>query len=272
MQELKDRVAVVTGGGSGIGRGMAHAFADAGMRVVLADIESDAAERVRREVEERGVPCLATQTDVTRREDLVALADHVYDAFGACHLLCNNAGVATFAAMDASSADDWSWVLAVNLHGVVHGLQAFLPRMREQAGEKHVVNTASIAALGGFPGLGPYVASKHAVLGISETLRLEGRTYELSCSVLCPGNVNTGIVASARNRQPDFGGPEAQQDAEYREAIERGMDPLDVGRMVRQAVLDDDAFIFTHPESRRIVERRYQAMCEAYDKTERRGS
>lgn len=268
MRELRDRVAVVTGGGSGIGRGMALAFGEAGMHVVVADIEGPAAVAVRQELIGMGVRALAVRTDVSRREDLDILADRVYDTFGACHLLCNNAGVATIGPLHRTRDEDWRWVLGVNLYGVIHGLQACLPRMKRQEGEKHVVNTGSIAAVGPVPGFGPYVASKHAVLGLSDTLRAEGVAYGLSCSVLCPGNVRTGIVGSGRNRQAAYGGRDDQVNPDVQRAIDEGMDPLEVGRIVRQAVLDDDLFIFTHADSRDAIERRYEAMRAAQQKAE----
>ena len=173
MKQLRDRVALVTGGGSGIGRGMALAFADSGMHVVIADIEEDAARKVAGEVEQRGVRSLPVQVDVTDRAAVEALAERSFAELGAVHVLCNNAGVAVFGPLDQMSDEDWRFVLSVNLEGVVHGLQAFLPRMRELEGEKHVVNTASGAGLIAFPTLGVYTATKYAVVGISETLRAD---------------------------------------------------------------------------------------------------
>ena len=265
MKDLAGRVAVVTGGGSGIGRGMALAFAEAGMHVAVADIDPAAAEAVRNELAARGTTALAVPTDVVERDGVEALAERVYAELGATHVLCNNAGVATFGPMDRTSDLDWEWVLGVNLRGVVHGLQAFLPRMKAQPGEKHVVNTASIAGMVPYEALGPYVASKYAVVGISESLRVEGAAYGLGCSVLCPGNVKTGIVSSARNRQPMMGGPNDTAYPEVQRQIDEGMDPQAVGTMVRQAVLDDRLYIFTHADTRRMVEARFRAVLEAFD-------
>jgi NAD(P)-dependent dehydrogenase (short-subunit alcohol dehydrogenase family) len=261
MNEWKDRVAVITGAGSGIGRGMALAFAQAGLDVVIADIDLDAAERVANEVEALGRRSLAQQVDVVDRSAVVALAEHAFESFGAVHVLCNNAGVTTFGLMcEGIPEADWDWVLAVNLHGVVHGLEAFLPRMRDVAGRKHVVNTASIAGIGPSPLVGPYSASKHAVVGLSETLRAEGQGHQISCSVLCPSNVNTGIVDADRNRQTDFGGPSGAGNDMIAAHVAQGLDPLRVGEMVRQAVFDDIPFIFTHADTRQIIEDRYAAM------------
>jgi NAD(P)-dependent dehydrogenase (short-subunit alcohol dehydrogenase family) len=263
---------VITGGGSGIGRGMALAFAGAGMNVVLADIEDDAAEGVKSEVEAQGVRALAVHTDVTKADSVQALADTAFRELGDVHLLCNNAGVITFATIDELTPADWSWVLAVNLHGVVHGLQSFVPRMKEQPGEKHVVNTASIAGMWPIAGLAPYVASKYAVVGLSETLRLEGAAYDLGCSALCASGTKTGIVSSSRNRLPEYGGAYETSAPEVRAGVEKGMDPEQVGRIVRQGVLDDEAYIWTHPDIREPANARFDAIRGSLDRAQNRGS
>ncbi len=274
MKQLRDRVALVTGGGSGIGRGMALAFADSGMHVVIADIEEDAARKVAGEVEQRGVRSLPVQVDVTDRAAVEALAERSFAELGAVHVLCNNAGVAVFGPLDQMSDADWRFVLSVNLEGVVHGLQAFLPRMRELEGEKHVVNTASGAGVIAFPTLGVYTATKYAVVGISETLRADVAAHGIGVSVLCPGVVNTRIFESQRNRPAALGGPEAQPalrpEGVPREAgAMRGMDPVVVGQMVRDAVIADEAYIFTHPGLRANVERRFHGIAQSFDWADR---
>jgi len=269
MKDLSGRVAVVTGGGGGIGRGIALALADAGMHVVVADIDLAAAEGVAAEVADRGVRSLAHGVDVTRRDEVERLAERAFAEFDAVHLLCNNAGVTTFGMMGTDVRDeDWHWILAVNLGGVINGIQAFLPRLQAQAGEKHVVNTASIAGLHPSPLIAPYVASKYAVVGISETLRMEGGGANISCSVLCPGNVRTGIVHSQRNRQEAFGEP-VEINPMIEKSIEDGLDPLLVGRIVRQAVIDDELYIFTHPETREPVEARFASIRAGFDWADR---
>ena len=160
----------MTGGGSGIGRGICLAAAEHGMRVVVADVEGDAAEETAALAKEQGAQSLAVPTDVTDRASVDALAEATYREFGAAHLLCNNAGVLVSGPIEQMTAQDLDWMLAVNLHGVLNGVQAFLPRMREQADEKQIVNTASMSGLvagrgGGF--LGGYVASKFAVVGMT---------------------------------------------------------------------------------------------------------
>ena len=271
MKDLNGKVAVVTGGGGGIGRGMALAFAHSGMRVAIADIDEDAAEKVCAELLAIGCEALAVATDVIDRGSVESLAEDVYQRFGAAHVLCNNAGVTTFGALEKSSDADWEWVLGVNLHGVVHGLQAFLPRMKAQPGEKHVVNTASAAGMQPYPYLGPYVATKYAVVGITETLRMEGESWDLSASVLCPGNVATDIVRSGRNRHDHLGGTEGPIRQDVVEAIERGLDPELVGRMVRDAVLRDDLYVFTHPQQREEVAARFERILAAFDDIDERG-
>jgi NAD(P)-dependent dehydrogenase (short-subunit alcohol dehydrogenase family) len=245
---------------------MAHAFADAGMHVVIGDIEPAAGERVRQEIEEKGVQAIAEQLDVVSRDAMQAFADRIYGELGAVHLLCNNAGVVTFDLMDQIRDEDWRWVLSVNLEGVINGLQAFLPRMKAQAGEKHIVNTASIAGVAPHEGLAPYVATKYAVVGISETLHAERPRHGIGCSVLCPGNVQTQIVASGRNRHDSVGGPDSRVHPDVQNQISAGMDPLEVGRIVRQAVLDDDLYIFTHADTREIAETRFRAVLTSFEK------
>ncbi|MCP5044825.1 MAG: SDR family NAD(P)-dependent oxidoreductase [bacterium] len=265
MKNLAGRVAVVTGGASGIGRGMVLAFAQAGMDVVIADIDEASAQGVAKEVEALGQRCLAERVDLIERDQVEGLAEKVWSEFGGAHLLCNNAGVTTFGLMcDAIPDRDWDWVLAVNLHGVVHGLQAFVPRMKELPGEKHVVNTASIAGIAPASFVAPYAATKHAVVGLSETLREEGAAHGISCSALCPNAVDTGIVDSDRNRQADFGGPTGAGHPLVSEFVARGLAPEHVGAMVRQAVIDDLPFIFTHADTRALVDTRYQRMQESF--------
>lgn len=267
MRELSGKVAVVTGGGSGIGEGMVIAFAQAGMHVVIADVDLPAAEKVEGEARALGVTALAIATDVVRRDSVEALAVRVYAELGAAHVLCNNAGVAVFGELSAMTDTDWRWVLGVNLEGVVNGLQAFLPRMKAQAGEKHVVNTASVAGVAAFAGLGVYTATKYAVVGISECLRAEGESYGLGVSVLCPGAVRTRIMESERNRPAELGAskPVALPLGGNVNPIASGLDPLAVGRRVRAAVQGNELYVFTHPGTRGLFDRRAAAMSQGFD-------
>lgn len=270
MDDLQGKVAVVTGGGSGIGRGIALAAAREGMHVVLADIELDAAEGVAREVATEEVDVLAVQADVSAVGSVEALADRTFDRFGAVHLLCNNAGVFTLGALTDATAADWDWLLRVNVLGVVHGLHAFLPRMRAQDGEAHVVNTASMAGLiapRGLP-IGVYTATKYAVVGLSETLRMELEPDGIGVSVLCPGGVETRIWEAERNRPTELGGPQemdSRGDFSAQGAAGEQLDPEAVGRMVIAGVQANELYVLTHPEMQGLVRRRFDAIMAAFD-------
>lgn len=199
MRDLEGRVAVITGGASGIGRAMAHAFGAMGMRVMLGDIEERALGLVAESLRVDDVQVETVVVDVASAEAVEAFADATYARFGGCHLLCNNAGVVTH--HDAwGPLEDWKWVLDVDLYGVIHGVHSFVPRMLEQGEPGHVVNTASVAGLLGFAGIASYTAAKHAVVGLSTSMHHELAKTELGVSVLCPGLVQTQIGSSERNR------------------------------------------------------------------------
>ncbi len=205
MREFRDRVAVVTGGASGIGRAMATRFAAEGMRLVLADVEETVLAATVQEFREAGADAVGIHTDVAIAADVEALRDQALDTYGAVHVVCNNAGVGG-AGIVGAPLEMWEWVVGVNLWGVIHGVHAFLPLLLEQ-NEGHIVNTASLAGLGGVPGLGVYCTTKFAVVGLSESLYydLEGLGSEVGVSVLCPGFVQTRIGESARNAPASLG-------------------------------------------------------------------
>lgn len=265
MEDVAGKVAVVTGGGAGIGRSMALAFADAGMHVVVADVEEAAAEAVRKEAESRGVRAIASRTDVSDLSQMEALAERTARELGGCHLLCNNAGVAVSGPLDTMTAADWRWVLGVNLDGVVHGLLAFLPAMRDAGQGGHVVNTASLAGHIGAPGLGIYCTTKFAVVGLSESLRADLAPHGIGVSVLCPAFVKTGIGRSERNRPAHLGGPRPTPQG-FQDFVEQtGIDVEPIGRIVLDAVRAGDFWIFTHPEVKALVESRFQGIAAAFD-------
>jgi NAD(P)-dependent dehydrogenase (short-subunit alcohol dehydrogenase family) len=278
MQELRDRVAVVTGAGSGIGEGIARVAAAAGMRVVAADIEQGAVERVAKEIAERGGDAIAARCDVTRRADLDALADAAWTRFGGCHLLCNNAGVLVRGPLPSMSDADWRWVLEVNLFGVVNGIQAFVPRMIEHRTPAHIVNTASVAGLCILPEHGVYTASKFAVVALSESLRADLAPHGIGVSLLCPGGVTTRIMESERNRPDGVQAPlrtlaeRSQETIAAARAQEEMLAPDEVGACVLDAVRADEPWVLTHPAWRPRVAERGDALLAAFDRAAKRAS
>jgi NAD(P)-dependent dehydrogenase (short-subunit alcohol dehydrogenase family) len=278
MRELGERVAVVTGGGSGIGEGIAHACAAAGMRVVIGDVEQAAAARVADDLLASGAEALALGCDVSKRAGLDALADATWSRFGGCHLLCNNAGVLVQGALQDMREEDWSWVLDVNLRGVVNGVHAFVPRMLAQGGPGHIVNTASMCGLVVLPNLGVYTTSKFAVVGLTEALRQDLAPHGIGVSVLCPAGVATRIGEAERNRP---GGARHTEDLTtgIREQVheepdqpqEVVLEPREVGEMVLDAVREDELYVVTHSSWRPLVERHYQQLLGAFDRAAQRG-
>ncbi|HET8842876.1 MAG TPA: SDR family NAD(P)-dependent oxidoreductase, partial [Ktedonobacteraceae bacterium] len=202
MNIFQGRVAVVTGAASGIGRALAERCVEEGMKVVLADIEAQALQQTSRDLAAPGAETLAVQTDVAQAAEVEKLAKIAFETYGAVHLLFNNAGVGAGKTAWESTLADWEWVLGVNLYGVVHGIRSFVPRMLESGTEGYIVNTASMGGLTSSPGLSVYMASKHAVVSLTETLyhELTLREAHIGVSVLCPGFVKTRIQDAERNR------------------------------------------------------------------------
>ena len=268
MKDLDGKVAVITGAGSGIGRGTALALAEAGMHVVVADINEDSAGTVSAEVETLGPRALPVRTDVADRGSVETLAERAYAEFGAVHVLHNNAGVALFIPIAEMKDVDWRFTLSINLEGVINGLQAFLPRMRAQRGEAHIVNTASMAGMFAPPRLGAYNASKFAVVAISETLRVELAEDGIGVSVLCPGGVSTNIIANTLRDRPS-GGAEMQFGGVGGSGL-RLIQPEDVGRMVRDAIERNEPYIFTHPEFEVALRARFERILEGFEYAKQR--
>jgi NAD(P)-dependent dehydrogenase (short-subunit alcohol dehydrogenase family) len=271
MRELKGKAAFVTGGASGIGLAMARAFLQSGMKVMIADIERDALDRALGELrplgEVRGLIC-----DVAERQSVFDAAKASFDAFGRVHVLCNNAGVGAGGPQEQISAGDWDWVLDVNLHGVVHGTRAFLPHIKAHGEGGHVVNTASMAGHLSVPGMGPYCATKFAVVAMSEGLAGELQGSSVGVSVLCPGWVRTSITESSRNRPERFGErsnfPPHPMAAMAAEAVRNGLDPNEVAAQVVDAIRENHLYIFTHPEMRAAVDERHGRIRAAFDRAE----
>lgn len=273
MELNEGMVAVVTGGASGIGRSVAVGFAEAGLRVVIADIEREALDRVVAEFESAGHDVLGVPTDVSESDSVEALAAATMDRFGAVHVVHNNAGVGAGGPIWTQSEADWKWVLGVNLWGVIHGVRTFVPIMLDQGGPAHVVNTASMAGLISVPQLGAYNVSKHGVVTLSETLWRDLRLAdaEIGVSVLCPGLVMTNIFESSRNRPADLSddgdaalrnlGPVMDLDpaamADSAASFGEVLSADTVGGAVVDAVRDDTFYILTHRDrSNDLVTRR----------------
>ncbi len=269
MEQLSGRTAVVIGGGSGIGRGIALALAAEGMDLVIADIEHDSARAVAEEVRKVNVRALAIAADVTQPDSLERLAQEAYDEFGVVHLLSNNAGVVhTLGSLEERSDDDWLWVMSVNLHGIVRSVQAFLPRMRAQGGEAHIQNTASMAGITVSPvhGIGVYTASKHACVGYTLSLRNELADAGIGVSVLCPGMVVSNLSAtSARNRPAEYGGPLGEPSPIDPKLLEKMMSPEECGKIVVRGIQENRAYIITHPESLPAVEEQHRRLVADYE-------
>jgi NAD(P)-dependent dehydrogenase (short-subunit alcohol dehydrogenase family) len=253
MKDLQRKVAVITGGASGIGRAVADLAAAEGMKIVLGDIEEGPLKEAVDELAGQGAEAIGLVTDVADAASVRALRDSALDRFGAVHLVHNNAGIGLGGPIWEVSEEDWRWILGVNLWGVINGVAAFVPTLIEQ-GEGHVVNTASIAGLIAAPFLGPYNATKQAVVSISETLfkDLQAVGAPIGVSVLCPGFVQTRIAESERNRPdwaPDRDAPGADElRGAVRSLVDGGIPPSMVAERVLDAVRTDTFYILTHPE------------------------
>ena len=258
------RVAVVTGAASGIGFGLSERFAAEGMRVAMADVEEPALAEAAQLLQARGGEVLPIPTDVSRADDVDALRDRTLAAFGAVHVVCNNAGVggAPNPVWELPTSD-WAWVLGVNLWGTVHGIRAFVPVLLEQ-GAGHVVNTASVFGL--FAGnLGPYSVSKHGIVALTETLhfQLKERQAGVGASVLCPGAVNTRFGDSARNRPPDVAAPPPVPSAVHarlQRLTGTGLEPAHVAALVVDGIRARRFYILTSTNRNEAIRRRAHEM------------
>ena len=269
MRDFAGKAAFITGGASGIGLALGRALAEAGCRVMLADIEEAALHDALRGFEATGSDIRGVVCDVADPASVEAATEKTIAAFGNVHILCNNAGVAGGSGIGEISLESWRWVLDVNLMGVVHGLRAFLPHMRAHGEGGHIVNTASMAGLlsDGGMGLSPYSASKYAVVAMSEGLRAELEPSGIGVTVLCPGYVRTRIAEAGRNRQPRYGAPAAlRRTAEVAERVRAGIDPQAVAERVLAAIRNDELYVFTHPEYRPAVEARFAGILAGFDK------
>lgn len=270
MREFKGKVAVITGGASGIGRAMAERFAEEGMQIVIADVEEAALKRAESEMKSDGAEVMAIRCDVAKAHDVKQLADETIRAFDAVHILCNNAGVGITGPTWEISLEDWEWVLGVNLWGVIYGIHYFVPLMLKHGEPSHIVNTASMAGLTSGGNMAPYHVSKHGVVTLSEGLFHEFRQSgaNVNVSVLCPGWVDTKIHESDRNR-PSGPVPDETLDPTSRmfrdmvsKALKEGLQPRDVAELVLQSISDNVFYILPHAHWRNMIQARMEDILE----------
>ena len=261
---MRGKTVFITGGASGIGFGMAQAFGAEGANVMIADVQADAIPRALETLRARQVRAEGVVCDVTRRDSVRAAALETITTFGKVHYVCNNAGVAVTAPIAQMSEAEWDWQIAVNIMGVVHGVETFAPLIAAHGEGGHIVNTASGAGLVSGPQV-QYSATKFAVVAMSEGWREQLKDRKIGVSVLCPGFVHTNILASRRNRGADYGGPGQDPKDAGRILAERGIDPLVVGQRVLEAVKADEDYVMTHWDFREQVEKRHRRIRAAFD-------
>jgi NAD(P)-dependent dehydrogenase (short-subunit alcohol dehydrogenase family) len=258
MGDLTDKVCVVTGGGSGIGRALARRFAAAGMRIAIGDIEAAAIDATLDALGGDGERAVGVRCDVRSIEDVQRLREETLKRFGGVHLVCLNAGVAPVSPILDTPLEVWNWVLDVNLRGVIHGVHVFSPLLAGQ-GAGHVVCTASAAGLIDTPTVAPYGVTKHAVVGLAAALRQELAASGVGVSVLCPGLIRTRIFESERNRPAGMHDPSRDNPIQnnYRESMAAtGAPPEQVAEVVHQAVLDNQFFVFPTADFDQMIESR----------------
>jgi NAD(P)-dependent dehydrogenase (short-subunit alcohol dehydrogenase family) len=263
LSDLRGKVAVVTGGASGIGKGIATMLAAEGMRVVVADIEQGPLDQTAAQIGAVAVP-----TDVSDVESVRALAKEAVGRFGTVHVVCNNAGIGPLAPIADLTMDDWHWIIGVNLYGVIHGVQAFLPILEANPEGGHIVNTASMAGLVAPPRLGAYSVTKYGVVALTEVLAAElaATGSKVGASVLCPGTVRTNIGSSSRNR-PEHLADRGLIDVDIERddnPFYRWIGPEDAGAVVVRAIKRGDLYALTHPDWYPLVEQRHQAIATAF--------
>jgi NAD(P)-dependent dehydrogenase (short-subunit alcohol dehydrogenase family) len=265
MRDVAGKVAFITGGGSGVGLGMAKSFVAAGMRVAIADARADHLEEATAEL---GGDVHAIQLDVTDRAAFARAADETERALGNVHVLCNNAGINLFNDIADATYQDWDWVLGVNLGGVVNGVVTFVPRIKAHGEGGHVVNTASMGALIAGPGAGIYTTAKFAVHGLSDALRYSLRPHGIGVSMVCPGLVKSKIYESDKLRPAELSTDVTPADQEFMRILpsvhEAGMPPEEIGEKVLRAITRNDFYVFTHPDHREELREVFDEILAAF--------
>ena len=278
MNEFAGKTAVISGGAEGIGFGIARVLGQHGMNIVLGDIDAQQLQQAEQTLIAEGVDVLAVTMDVTDIGQWQSLAEQALQRFGKIHMLVNNAGVAgTPGEVDVMNPKGWQWVLDVNLMGVVFGTQTMVPLMKQHDEGGWLVNVASMAGMGGIPFGGPYTATKMAVVGMSESWSAELQPHNIQVSVLCPGFVKTRIHLSHRNKHAHYESDESAQQQSaagvaisdhMQEVIDAGLDPEVVGNRVVEALLAQELYIFTHPNYRSWVQKRFAEIDAAFERAE----
>jgi NAD(P)-dependent dehydrogenase (short-subunit alcohol dehydrogenase family) len=267
MDSLESKVAVITGAASGIGLGMAREFGREGMRVVLSDVSDEHLNNAVTELQSEGIECIGEIADVRSAAAVDALAQVAVDTYGQVHVICNNAGVGVFGRQWELSEQDWAWAIDICLWGVINGVRAFVPRMLASGVPCHVVNTASMGGLLSAPFVGPYAAAKHAVVGLSKSLRVELGGTNVGVTLVCPGNVRTKVARTMRERRDgQHRGGSTDLDA-FLDLLDAGvqdesaMDPADVGKLVVQAIKTNQFWLLPNGAPQiPMVERDFEEM------------
>ncbi len=268
MDLFRERVAVITGGASGIGAALARAFAARGAKLVLADIDEEGLQAMQRELAGTGTPLLCVPTDVSQRASVHALADATWRRFGAAHVVCNNAGIALLGEIAKAPHEDWEYTMNVDFWGVVHGVEAFVPRLIDQHAGGHVVNTASMAGLVGMQWLGIYCAAKFAVVGLTEALHRDLKPHSIGAIVLCPMIVATNIGENSQRLRPGVERPaKPSAPSQPPASVMRGgtVTAESVAAKVLRGIERQDLYILTHPEQREILRRRAARLDAIFD-------
>jgi NADP-dependent 3-hydroxy acid dehydrogenase YdfG len=259
MTQVSGKVAFITGGGSGVGLGQAKVFAEAGCKIAIADVRKDHLDEAMEYFGTTDAEVMPVQLDITDREAYARAADAVESGLGAVSLLFNTAGVSVFGPMQNATMEDWQWQMGVNLWGVINGIQTFLPRMLARGDDCHIINTASMSAFVPLASTGIYCATKMAVRGLTDCLRMDLKDTRVKVSLLCPGAVNTNIHESVLSRpkhleKTGYYGADPQVFAFLKKVIEVGMEPETLARYVLEGVQKDAPYILPYPEFRTTLE------------------